>query len=460
MSTVKISRRRSGNHASVSDSPMTMCLMGKTCPNGFRRNQISETALACGIDAKRNASHRNPGTLKSVSELCAEILPIANDLNDLKSNVDGLISAINDEKNISLPFHSDSSSILHRLEPILAYLHYGYNINTDETNKHKKLLSELEIEFHNYLRSVTEKLILIQNVENTIIREVDVYNDRNGPIARDLRRLLNNLQKDPNPDILSYQHTFDEILDNIRFLGRRCANKMTPISDESVDEIPEEDWIRLSNGACWDIDTLIDYIKNTTNGENTIEKIRRHMPSYPISDHIWINNRDYLKIINHPKARAARLQEFIIEREIRRLATLVSNDTMNVLYKEGSILWSRGPPFNIAIAEIMTPIQLVTWNNLSYNMTDWELPDEIFYSRPDTIERDILTLINGPIKTQSIIRLHQYYQGLSSDEKNVLEMLSPDIEEYINNCHAGEYCVMQLGEKLIRLYNKLIPYKT
>eukprot|EP00734_Pompholyxophrys_sp_LG126_P000147 Pompholyxophrys_sp_v1_NODE_22_length_3962_cov_1.921423.p1 type:complete len:327 gc:universal NODE_22_length_3962_cov_1.921423:1183-2163(+) len=309
----------------------------------------------------------------------------------------------------------------------------------------------------------SEKILIVQimalkgNIHKLLEKEISIF-DPDGPIAGQLTTLSNNLNHIHMSNLQyleNYNREYDDIAESIKRLGRRCVNPRSPIEDEDVNEIPQEDWIRLSNGACWDIDTLINYIKLTTNGQNTIKKIKERMPSYPSDIYIWITDDDYKKIVKHPKAKAARLGKFIKDREYSRYAPRISDATMDMLYSKGSLLWSRGPPFIQAINEDLTPEQLAIWNAVSRRSTRWDLPDEILNPRPGTIEEAIKFMINNAIKARAITEFRNYYNSLNADEKEALEIITPGLGHDITQCHAGDYCVMQMGEKLIDTYNKM-----
>ncbi|GAH10144.1 unnamed protein product, partial [marine sediment metagenome] len=107
---------------------------------------------------------------------------------------------------------------------------------------------------------------------NELVEDVDGIRQMIGQqpqIDPDFLESLNALISD------EFLNRFQTIKAEIERLGRRCVNDEAPISLEEVEDIPEEDFIRLSNGACWDIETLISFIKETVNGQNNARPIKQ-----------------------------------------------------------------------------------------------------------------------------------------------------------------------------------------
>ena len=201
----------------------------------------------------------------------------------------------------------------------------------------------------------------------------------------------------------------------------------------------------MSNGACWDIDTLIRYIKSpAVNGQNIGKSIKQHMATYP-SDQLWIDDDDYKTIINHPKAKVAGLEEFIESRRIAQHVVQIPQETLNQLRDNGSIMWSRGPPFDTALRALLTPEELTYWNDVSSHMHRWELPDAIRNAKlepdlkpgePVTVQVRIKGKIQG-LKADATRILYKYLQSRPKAELDAIEMISPDFMYTIQNCYAG-----------------------
>lgn len=323
--------------------------------------------------------------------------------------------------------------------------------------KYKILQTDIEITFRNErtLFGNTEYLFDLSDLFETI--HILLRN------AIDRLAIVDNLQEyqtlveDFSAPFDLYIQDYEEIKENIKNAGRRCVNSETPISSEPVDEVSENDFIRLSNGACWDIQTLVNYIKLTTNGQNDARPIREHV-DYP-SDQIWLNNNDYRKIVNHEYAKEQDLHKFIQDRLWIEIANDINLETLNQMNRSGQLLWSRGPIFDNVIREYMNQVQLDEWNVARNQQSSiWELPDRIKYPQTE-VAQDVLNIINGPIKTTGIAEMYNYYKELDASEKNALNRLIPDFEYLLTDCYEGVFCVMQMGDQLIQAYNKIAPYK-
>jgi len=114
----------------------------------------------------------------------------------------------------------------------------------------------------------------------------------------------------------------------IKQLGRRCRNAEDPIDLTPVDEIPETNHIRLSNGNCWDIENLLDFIMSSKiNGSNDAKTLRDYG-----SETIW-GDADFTRIADHPAAKVRNFREWYENRNIKANALLVTGRTREVVHK-------------------------------------------------------------------------------------------------------------------------------
>ena len=122
-------------------------------------------------------------------------------------------------------------------------------------------------------------------------------------------------------------------------LGRRCRNDADFIYFTPIDEIPDTNYIRLSNGNCWDVESLLEYIRSK-NGENDASDLRTY--GFP---RIWETQADLDRIRNHPMSRELKFKEWYDNRGLTVLAQNITQTTMDMLYQTSQILVSRGPTF-------------------------------------------------------------------------------------------------------------------
>jgi len=311
-----------------------------------------------------------------------------------------------------------------------------------------------EIEYTH--RRIVELQTSAERSNSDLLEQIKTFHN-NFDVARDLglfsnREMLTGAQQEYS--------NLNNLLRQPKY--KRCRNKTAPITLESVEEVAPDDLIVFSNGACWDIDALIDYLKapapGGTNGQNTAENIKRHLKDYP-SEKIWENDADYKYLIKHPKAVTAGLDRFIKDRQYADLAKEISDATVRVLYQTGSLLWSRGKPFEDKIKEHLNSTQLAEWRRVKSGLTLHELPPEI--KNPSTeIQREVANIINHVIKSQALIDLLTYLRSVPTKERQALETIRPDFMDTLQKCHRGEYCVLAAGDMIASVYNKIVPFKS
>lgn len=132
-------------------------------------------------------------------------------------------------------------------------------------------------------------------------------------------------------------------------LGRRCRNAVDYIDLTPIEEIPDTSYIRLSNGNCWDVESLLEFIRSK-NGENDASDIA----SYG-SPRIWETDADLNRIFNHPKSRELKFRQWYDTRGLTEFAQNISQGTMNALYQTSQILVSRGPYYLQEAQRILGP---------------------------------------------------------------------------------------------------------
>ena len=243
--------------------------------------------------------------------------------------------------------------------------------------------------------------------------------------------------------ISGLQMEFDALINEIRQAGRRCSNDETFLDmndTDDLEELPDDMIVRLHGDLCWHIDELIDYLKNTANGQN-IGRRQGYLRDYP-HETLWRDQVDYEKIVNHPVARAQNLEQWMETRQYANLADRISNETTRTLYETGYQLWSRGEPFQRALREHMNQRQLQRWNDVSAGMTIYELPYQI-RAQQTQLDTEIFNIINGVIKSDAITRVYDHIQQLSADERDALRRLAgDDMLRAVEACQRGDHCVM------------------
>lgn len=162
--------------------------------------------------------------------------------------------------------------------------------------------------------------------------------------------------------IQEIRQAIQNVIEKQHALGRRCIN-ITSLADGSKvfarvnatngrDYVPDEEFIRLKNGLCWNIDSLLDFII-AQKGENTIIKQETGRPwpgfeAYPGVESIWTDEDDLERILSHPMAISYDFRrEFyaLYGEDLRREAAIVSNGTLKLMERVARLLASEGPIF-------------------------------------------------------------------------------------------------------------------
>jgi hypothetical protein len=137
-----------------------------------------------------------------------------------------------------------------------------------------------------------------------------------------------------------------EILKARKALGRRCRNAADPFTLEGADEIPENEFIRMRTGYCWNINSLLDYVQETTNGDNDASRLENYG-----SPHLWHDNDELQRVTDHEAARARDFQRWLESAMTER----ISQDTLDMMYVTAQVQISRGPAWAYLVERNLDP---------------------------------------------------------------------------------------------------------
>ena len=235
-----------------------------------------------------------------------------------------------------------------------------------------------------------------------------------------------------------------EILQLRKALGRRCRNDEDPWDETPVNEIPAANYIRLENGNCWDIESLMEYIRGI-DGRNDASGFKNYG-----SNKIWENTNDLKRILDHPLAIAENFRGWMESRDIIPVIGSISDETLNQLYIAAQLLVSRGPAFDEAIKKHLTPRQYdvymkATGGDAYKNLT--------IANRTD--RSDITNTIRTVIKSEAVANMWNYYNSLSQIEKDALELVEPGLRSDLISCKSANLCVYVLARVMKRAMNRV-----
>lgn len=285
---------------------------------------------------------------------------------------------------------------------------------------------------------------------------------------------------------------------------RACTNQgidYGPDAFEEVDynnlqEIPSNNFIQLTSGVCWQVDSLVGLIKYT-NGMNSVARngVRiNSLRNYP-TETIWTDPADLQRLLvktdNSPDEEVRSLREFL-ERIERNRIDIISDTTMNMLVKTMHLLSAKGPEteeyFNAHttsepyLRDIWTGAgknveKLLVRSNTRFNETDpaniemfriaridvahtrfirtevdhpdgknWYLvlPEEEFRKLPANIQEvgrsfptetaKICTNLYVINKSLALGEWEEYFRNLSDEEKSAINTFVPDLQLDIGRC--------------------------
>jgi hypothetical protein len=225
-----------------------------------------------------------------------------------------------------------------------------------------------------------------------------------------------------------------------------CLNNQDWIDLEDIADIPFDQYIRLSNGACWAVENLIEYFKRE-NGFN-----KAPTPSYPTRT---LFNRfapeiDMEHLFEHPIAQAEDLREWYKQRCIRLRASslIISDVTMQTLKNALERMVSRGPAFVEALSEY-----------LSADMIEALHASQGSIEKTGRYAKKIKEIIDDKIKVEAVAGFLIYLDQISANERTALEQFEVQIVSMVRSCAEGGACVWYTADIFRNLYNSIAEIK-
>ena len=229
-------------------------------------------------------------------------------------------------------------------------------------------------------------------------------------------------------------------------MENQCVNKQDFIYFDDIDSIDESNLVRLKNGACWHIESLIEYIKKN-HGINDATGL----DNYP-SEKLW-DNEDLREIFDNPYARDIDFEDWYFSGSSGKTARYISDKTLEVIEETASILLSKGKYFDKKFEVQLSPEEKKIWRKyaigpLKQTMTAHRNVDPF----DKTIFKDVEYKIETRFKRDALNNMYFYYKTLSEKEKDSIKYFYSDIEKDLSNCMRGIYCVFTQGSYLEKLY--------
>jgi len=241
--------------------------------------------------------------------------------------------------------------------------------------------------------------------------------------------------------------SFNKILFGVLKMENQCVNKKDFIYFDNIDDIDESNLVRLKNGACWHIESLIEYIKKK-HGKNDATGL----DNYP-SEKLW-EPEDLREIFDNAYSRDVDFEDWYFSGGSSKTAGYISDKTLQVIDETASILLSKGKYFDKKFEVQLLPEEKQIWKKYTIGPLKQTMTA---YSNVDPSDRIIFKDVEYKIETRfkkdALNNMYFYYKTLSEQEKDSIKYFYNDIEKDLSNCLRGNYCVFTQGAYLEQLYN-------
>lgn len=220
-----------------------------------------------------------------------------------------------------------------------------------------------------------------------------------------------------------------------------CHNKLDWVMGDAIDEVPSEEYIRLSNGACWHVGSLMDFMRANL-GFNSA----RNLKDYPTETLFGKFNmtEDLERLLNHPMAVEENFREWYENRNLEQITSKISKRTMDELKAALELLISDGEAFDNALREDLRP---------EVKQALVRAKGVIANAQPYTAE--IISFIDKIFKTPAVARLNIYLNNISKEEREALLNFRPDLIGILTRCEQGAACTWYTADIIRDTYNDL-----
>jgi hypothetical protein len=280
----------------------------------------------------------------------------------------------------------------------------------------------------------------IVNIGNAIFAEKAMYEkaaERNTELGMPVKVYIEMLE--------NWKREIHDLSQKQKSLGRRCNNKEDPISFTPISEIPDGHYIRLESGECWEVESLLDYIQNYTNGKNDASKLKNYRGNL-----IWQNNLELNRILQHPISVKTGFSAWFNNKNHGDAAKNISEKSLNMMIWAASLLSSRGNKFVEALEQNLNQKQLDAFRKANRNISkiaNREIAKEVEFTMKTTL------------KSLAVSEFYNYYVTLSAAEKAAINTFDRNFEKTLFDCKNGHYCVFGFSDLLVSTHNTIAQVK-
>lgn len=226
-----------------------------------------------------------------------------------------------------------------------------------------------------------------------------------------------------------------------------CYNKTDWIDLEDINDIPLDEYIRFANGACWAVESVIEFFQRNK-GFNRAPNVKGY-PTRTLFNK-WAPEVDREHLFEHPIAKQQKLREWYEQRnlDLRDNSKIISQETMRVLKEQLEILASRGPSFVDALRRELPREALDALRKAGGEI-----------EKTGKYQEQIVTIINELLKSQAAANLVNYIEKLSEKERLALEEFEPNLIPILTSCSKGTACVWYTADIVRNAYNDVAEVK-
>ena len=259
----------------------------------------------------------------------------------------------------------------------------------------------------------------------------------------------------------------DEIVKRQHTLGRRCVNKRdfgdagsifeARDAKSEMDVVKPEDFIRLKNGVCWNINSLMQFIE-FQRGHNSIIDIDtgrrvKGFENYPDAETIWSDKNELERILDHPASIASNFRadlSALMNVNYGNIGDYVTIETLDLMEKTGRLLAGEGEIFIEELDKLLDAKQRAAWKASKFNIER--------VGNPET-QREICFSIGVTLKSNALADWRAHWATLSQKTRDVFDTVKPNFTRDMNECLEGRLCVFVSTNILFNARNAIARLK-
>lgn len=262
-------------------------------------------------------------------------------------------------------------------------------------------------------------------------------------------------------------------------LGRRCLNTHDPgYPDMLISSLPDYLYIRMSNGMCWEIESLTEWIRYRSEGRNSSEGLER----YPTVT-LWETDEELERIMTHPVSIKNGFRDWMEAIKNAELYAVISDRTLEVFERTIQLFVLRGEYFqDRAEEELMASSKREDTGEVipadPREVGIFRQQGRNFYALRNAARRfpenspeaalygTVVGKLFEGLRSKASKAFYEYYGSLSAPEKEALEKLRPGFQKDTHNCTTTEnisyrnrLCQFVFARVILGVLNRIRNYR-